>query len=63
VIPLQDKYRDLKKEVENKEIELRVVEDSGMCQSILDEMRLSSCIASHQRSTSFFFVVNALSFT
>jgi hypothetical protein len=40
VIPLQDKYRDLKKEVENKEIELRVVEDSGMCQSILDEMRL-----------------------
>jgi hypothetical protein len=61
--PLHEKYRDLKKEVESKEIEVRVVEDSCMCQSILDEVRLSSYTTSHQRSASFSSIIIALSFT
>jgi hypothetical protein len=47
MILLHEKYRDLKKEVENKEIEMRVVGDSSTCQFILDEMILSSCTTSH----------------
>ncbi len=43
LIPLQEKYRDLKKEVENKEIEVRATKNLGMCQSIFDEMRLCVC--------------------
>jgi len=31
LIPLQEKYRDLKKEVENKEIEVRATKNLGMC--------------------------------
>jgi hypothetical protein len=62
MIPLHYKYRDLKKEVESKEIEVHVIEDLGMCQFILDEMRLSSYTTSYQRFASFSSIVNALSF-
>jgi DNA-directed RNA polymerase subunit N (RpoN/RPB10) len=30
MIPLKEKYRDLKKKVESKEIEVHVIEDLGM---------------------------------
>jgi hypothetical protein len=40
-IPLQQMFFTLKKVVDNEENEMRVAEDSSMCQSIVDEIKLS----------------------